>query len=180
MAKFFQFWFGLCLLSLTIYIPAFFIINSSDDLVEEVTLKEILPSLSYAGFTEQMVRRQIFQLKKLKIDTDRELIDALEDMEDVSNIDVEIIQTKQERIRSSDRALTDVDIVRLSFEDAESTIYLLDFVVIDKSFLNFGHSELVGLMKIEDSKRGRYNDRHIFELFGRIFSENNSNLVNFK
>lgn len=173
MKKLFELWLGLMILIYTVFTPIYLFSNSSTDEVEEITFEQIIAHLSYRGISQAELERKIEILQELNVETDKSLIDALEDIDGVDDISVDILETRDFKVNRDDFLTKDLDRVQLSFNYKDNRQYKLDFIVLDKNYFLPSLSEMLSLQSVSDSTLGNYNKDMMWNFFQKVYHEDN-------
>ena len=130
--------------------------NNPIDAVEELTMGDLAPILSYRGDSREDIESWLSKYELMGGDADEELIDALEN---IGAEDINITSTKKGsmRIRGEDKFKSDVYSVRLKFNDAKKVKYEFEFIVADKGYMRVPpYSYVITVDSMRDSLRGDY------------------------
>ena len=124
-----RWWFILSLVSLTFYTPIYLFSNDAVNAVEEATLVELLPTV---GITNRDYERELAHLKRIGIDTDKALDDALEDNPLIEDYDIALVDSDEARkiLRISGWTLVEV-----KAQTSNGNTLSLVFSTLDKKYL---------------------------------------------
>jgi hypothetical protein len=129
MKTLFKVWLGLTILSLMVYSPLYFFADNPLDAVEELTPEGLMP---HVGMVGQDTERLTTFLKRMRIDLDMELEDALDDTDGLSNVEIKYDYSDYARELGM---ATGLHVVKASAETGDNRTVELYFGVSPKTYL---------------------------------------------
>jgi Flp pilus assembly protein TadD len=178
MSKFTKLQWQLLLLFYIAWTPIYLFSNSSVDEIEELTLKDIIPSISSVGISDEEIKNKARLLELSGIETDKGMLDVLRDIDGVSDIETRVINTKKVKIPNFFLTM-DLDTVELKFNGKNNKKYRLEFSVMDKSFIVPLFSKFIAINSIGyGDDIGEYSNTKDWIFFEHLYKKDGAQITN--
>lgn len=121
-----------------LFVISYPFLDSSEDVIEELTFSNLMvsfPNHQYPSAAKDYVAALERAALKMGIDPDKELFDAIDDSENISNISITEISTISQKVSYNDPWEAKVDSLLLTFTSKKIGSVSMRFLVSDKSIM---------------------------------------------